>query len=80
MNSTDILRNNIIDELLTITDADYLEALYQLVMTSSVDNDTVTLNKSQIQMLQLSDMDIKHGKCISQLQLDKDDRQWLNGL
>ena len=67
MNTTDILRNNIIDKLLTITNADYLEALYQLVMTSSVDNDTVTLTEAQIQMLQLSDMDIKNEKFISQL-------------
>jgi len=67
MSTTDILRNHIIDRLLTITNADYLEALYQLVMTSSVDNDTVKLTEEQIQMLQLSDMDIKNGKFISQL-------------
>lgn len=80
MRTTDILRNNIIDKLLTITNKDYLSALYQLVKTSSVDKDTVKLTEEQILMLQLSDKDIKSGKLISQSQLDKNDLQWLKGL
>jgi hypothetical protein len=77
MKTTDIIRNNIIDKLLTITNKDYLSALYQLVKTSSVDKDTVKLTEEQVLMLQLSDKDIKSGKLISQSQLDKDDLQWL---
>jgi hypothetical protein len=77
MRATDVLRNNIIDKLLTITNKDYLSALYQLVNTNSADGDTVTLTEEQILMLQLSDRDIKSGKLISQSQLDKDDLQWL---
>ncbi|MCX6236729.1 MAG: hypothetical protein NTY07_04055 [Bacteroidia bacterium] len=77
MRTTDILRNNIIDKLLTINNKDYLSALYQLVNKSSVDNDTVKLTEEQILMLQLSDNDIKNGSLISQSQLDKDDLQWL---
>ena len=80
MSTTDILRNNIIDKLLTISNKDYLSALYQLVKTSAVDKDTVELSKEQILMLQLSDKDIKNGKLISQNQLDKDDLKWLKGL
>ncbi len=80
MSTTDILRNNIIDKLLTISNKDYLSALYQLVKTSSVDKDIVELSEEQILMLQLSDEDIKNGKLISQTQLDKDDLQWLKGL
>lgn len=80
MSTTDILRNNIIDKLLTITNKDYLSALYQLVNSSSVDQDSVILSEEQILMLQLSDDDIKNGRLISQDQLDKDDLQWLNGL
>jgi len=77
MSTVDILRNNIIDKLLTITNKDYLSALYQLVNKSSVDKDTVKLTEEQILMLQLSDKDIKSGKVISQSQLDKSDLQWL---
>ena len=75
--TTDILRNNIIDKLLTINNKDYLSALYQLVNKSSIDNDIVELTKEQILMLQLSDEDIKAGKLISQDQLDQDDLKWL---
>ncbi|MCL4481173.1 MAG: hypothetical protein M1445_00885 [Bacteroidetes bacterium] len=80
MGTTDILRNDIIDKLLTISNKDYLSALYQLVNSSSVDQDTVQLTEEQVLMLQLSDNDIKNGKLISQDQLDKDDLQWLKGL
>ena len=80
MSTTDILRNDIIDKLLTINNKDYLSALYQLVSSSSVDTDVVQLTEEQVIMLQLSDNDIKSGKLISQNQLDKDDLQWLKGL
>ena len=80
MSTTDMLRNNIIDKLLTISNEDYLSALYQLVNSSSVDHDTIQLTEEQVLMLQLSDNDIKNGKVISQNQLDKDDLQWLKGL
>ena len=80
MKTTDLLRNNIIDKLLTITNKDYLSALYQLVEKSSVDKDVVNLTEEQILMLQLSDKDIKSGKLIPQTQLDKADLQWLKGL
>ena len=78
MNTTDALRNNIIDKLLTITNKDYLTALYKLVNSSAVDKDIVKLTEEQILMLQLSDNDIKKGKLISQSQLDKSDLKWLN--
>lgn len=80
MNRADILRNNIIDKLLTISNKDYLSALYQLVESSSVDNDIVKLSDEQILMLKLSDKDIKDGKLITQDELDKNDVQWLKGL
>ena len=80
MSTTDTLRNDIIDKLMTISNKDYLSALYQLVNASSVDQDTVQLTEEQVLMLQLSDNDIKNGKLISHDQLDKDDLQWLKGL
>ena len=77
MNPSDILRNNIIDKLLTITNKDYLSALYQLIEKSSVDTDVVKLSEEQIIMLQLSDIDIEEGNLISQAELDKRDLQWV---
>ena len=43
MDTNDILRNNIIDKLMTIDNKDYLSALYQLVNASTVSQDTVKL-------------------------------------
>lgn len=80
METTDMLRNNIIDKLLTISDEDDLSAIYQFVERSSSDNDTVKLTEEQILMLQLSDKDILNGKLISQDQLDKEDLQWVKEL
>lgn len=80
MSAVDLIRNNIIDKLMTITNKDYLSALNKLVNASSVENDTIKLSKEQILMLQLSDNDIKDGRLISQSQVDKSDLQWLKEL
>ncbi len=80
MNRVDSLRNSIIEKLLTISNKDYLAALYKLVENSSVDNDIVKLSDEQILLLQLSEKDIIDGKLISQDDLDKNDLQWLREL
>jgi hypothetical protein len=80
MNQTDILRNNIIDKLLTISNKDYLAALYQLVDNSSVDKDIIKLSEEQILMLQLSDKDIAEGRLSAQEDVDKNDIKWLKEL
>ena len=78
--TADSIRNNIIDKLLTISNKDYLSALYKLVEKSSVDNDLVKLSKEQTLMLELSDRDIKNDRLLTQDQLDKNDLEWLKGL
>ena len=80
MSNIDAIRNGIIDKLLSISNKDYLNALYQLIENSSTDQNKIKLTKEQILMLQLSDTDIKNGKVISQSQLDKNDLKWLKDL
>lgn len=80
MTDTDHIRNGIIDKLLTISNKNYLSALFQLVESAKTDNDLVKLSKEQTLMLMLSDNDIKTGKIISQSQLDKNDMKWLKDL
>lgn len=80
MTAVDNIRNNIIDKLLTISNKEYLSALYQLVERSSVDTDVVKLSKEQILMLQLSDQDILNNRLVSQADLDKEDIKWLREL
>ncbi len=80
MKSADSIRNSIIDRLLTITNTDYLKALYKLVENSSIENDKVKLSDEQKVMLQMSENDIKNGRLISNSQLEKDDLKWLKDL
>lgn len=46
MNATDNIRNRIIDKLLTISNQDYLSALYHLIEKSDVNDDVVELSES----------------------------------
>ena len=80
MATADHIRNRIIDKLLTISNKEYLTALFQLVDNTKTDKDSVKLSEEQILMLKLSDKDIKAGKIISHSQLDKNDLKWLKEL
>lgn len=78
MTTADSLRNSIIDKLLTIKDTKYLAALDNILEKSS--NDIVYLNKAQIEMLEMSELDILNENLISQEEMDKEDLEWLKGL
>ena len=80
MTATDNVRNSIIDKLLTITDKDYLAALYQLIHKSKMNEDTIELSEEQILMLNMSEEDIANGLFTSQEELDKSDLEWLKTL
>jgi len=80
MNGADNIRNNIIDKLLTISNKDYLSALYQLVSKSSVNDEAIQLSEAQILMLNMSEDDINNDRIISQEELDKIDLEWLKSL
>jgi hypothetical protein len=80
MNRADVLRDSIIDKLLTISNKDYLAALYKLIETSTANDDFVELSDEQVVMLQMSEQDINSGDFISQTELDKSDIKWLKEL
>lgn len=80
MTTTDHIRNGIIEKLLTISNKDYLTALFQLVKNSPTEKDIVKLTEEQIVMLKLSEKDIKEKKLILHSQLDKADLKWLKEL
>ena len=80
MSVADKIRNSIIDKLLTISDKEYLSALYQIVSTSAVNDDIVKLSEAQILMLNMSDEDINNDRMISYDELDKTDLEWLKSL
>lgn len=80
MTTTDNVRNSIIDKLLTITDKDYLSALYQLIHKSKIDDETIHLTDEQRIMLNMSEDDIAEGRLTLHEELDKADLQWLKTL
>ena len=80
MDTADNIRNNIIDKLLTISNKEYLNALYKLISKSSVENDAIQLSEDQLLMLNMSEDDIKNNRIVSQKELDKMDLEWLKGL
>lgn len=80
MTGADNIRNSIIDKLLTISNKDYLLALYKLVSTSNVNEEVIQLSETQILMLNMSEDDIKNNRIVSQEELDKMDLEWLKSL
>jgi hypothetical protein len=79
MPTVDNLRDSIIDQLLSISNEEYLSALHHLVEKTAANNDVVQLSESQVSMLRLSEKDIADGKLITQEDLDKIDLAWLKG-
>jgi len=80
MDTADNIRNNIIDKLLTISNKEYLTALYKLISKSSVENDAIQLSDDHLLMLNMSEDDIKNNRIVSQEELDKLDLEWLKSL
>ncbi len=74
-----MIRNEIINKILAISDKDYLMALLRLVDHSAVEEDKIKLTKEQKLMLEMSEADIQKGRTISQNDLDKHDLEWLEG-
>jgi hypothetical protein len=80
MTSADNIRNNIIDKLLTISNKEYLNALYNLVNSNKLDAEIIQLSAAQIKLLNLSDEDINNNRVVSQEDLDQQDVEWLKKL
>ena len=80
MTSADALRNEIIGKLLTISDKSYLSAINKIVETRSDRNDLVKLTEEQKLMLDMSNDDIKNGRTVNQVELNKADLLWLKEL
>ena len=59
MSSTNKIRSGLIDKILSIKNRDFLEALDQLVSTSSSESEIVELSNEQKTMLEMSEKDIK---------------------
>jgi predicted transcriptional regulator len=79
MTTVDIVRDRLIDKLLTISSEEDLLAFESFVDTSIADSGVVTLTEEQMLFLKRSEEDAAAGRVISQEELDKKDLEWLKG-
>lgn len=77
MTSVTDIRNRVIDQLLSIKDADYLRALSDMIKSSHVQEVAVSLTEEQKIMLAMSEDDIVAGRTIDQLTLNEHELEWL---
>ncbi len=77
MTTVEIIRNNLIDKILMISNEEYLLALNELISTPSDGDQYVYLTKEQEMMLEMSEDDIKNSRTISQDNLQIKTKKWL---
>jgi hypothetical protein len=70
------LKYDIISWITGLEDNKRLQELYQWIITTE-DEDIIQLSSEQIDMLLMSEVDIKHGRLIEEEELNKSDEQWL---
>jgi len=78
MASIEIIKNRLIDRILATSNQGLLEAIDSIFDSSKDTADEVyELTSEQIEMLMMSEEDIKYGRLIAQEELDKSDKKWL---
>ena len=77
MTTLDILRNSLIDRIIATNNEKLLSAIANIFESTQVE-EKVQLSSEQIEMLIMSEKDIKSEKLISDDDLRKTDLEWLN--
>jgi len=78
MASIEIIKTRLIDRILATSNQGLLEAIDSIFDSSKDTADEVyELTSEQIEMLMMSEEDIKYGRLIAQEELDKSDKKWL---
>lgn len=76
MTSLDNIKNSLIDQILLTKNEKLLKAIAN-IFDSTEKEDSVQLSSEQIEMLLMSENDIKEGNVISEEELMKSDLEWL---
>jgi hypothetical protein len=79
MNSSTDIRNQLIDQLMTISDRDFLMHLSNIISEAKIQSSMVALTEEQKLLLAMSDADIAQGNVIEQSVLHERELQWLKG-
>lgn len=78
MATIDNIRNEIIDDLLSISDEKYLLEIKNIIKNIGIAENKVSLTNSQTEMLKMGLDDIENGRVISDKDAFKADLEWLN--
>ena len=76
MTTLDKLKNRLIDRIMLSRNEQLLDALEKL-FNSTQDEDERELNSEQIEMLELSEIDINNNHLISEADLQEQDKEWM---
>ena len=77
MTTLDVIRNGLIDKIIATNNEKLLNAIAN-IFESTQSEEKVQLSSEQIEMLMMSENDIKCGKLVSEDDLIKTDLEWLN--
>lgn len=74
MTTIDSIKNRLIDKILATRNEQLLEAI-ESIFVSTQKEEIISLSSEQIEMLMMSEEDIKYGNLVSESELDKPDMQ-----
>ena len=77
MSGLDIIKNNLINQILATKNEKLLAAI-NTIFESASPEEIINLSASQIEMLQLSERDIEQGNIVSDTELENSDKKWLS--
>lgn len=77
MSPIDTLRSKLIDKILVTENEQLLEAI-DSIFSSTSDSDIYKLNSHEIELLKMSEEDIKAGRIMSHEELAKRDSEWMS--
>lgn len=77
MKTIDIIKNRLIDRIMVTNNEQLLNAIDNIFNSTQTD-DKLTLDSHQIEMLMMSENDIKQGNLISETDLRKADSKWMD--
>ena len=80
MSKVENVRSELISKIKSINNKELLIALNALVASNKTELNEESLSAEQIQMLEMSQEDIKNGKLISQEAMNKRNQEWLNAI
>lgn len=77
MSSIEAIRNRLIDRIMATRNEKFLEAIDKL-FSSVQKEEMLSLTSEQIEMLMMSEEDIKTGNIVSEEELNEKDSEWMD--